>query len=141
MGRTAADDFCTKQTGADRTGPAGPRRGVAFAPLKVAPAADHGALTSWLGLSGRRYVVSVYAPASVPDYSDAVLIAVSRDRQGGRRILAIGTGAPEPLAAMAGCDEIHVHLLARDAGDKARLLADLAVPALLRADAAAALCA
>ena len=74
----------------------------------------------------------------MPDYGDAVLIAVGRDRQGGRRILAVGTGSPEPLAALAGCEEIHVHLLARDAGEKARLLADLALPALQglnRADA------
>jgi hypothetical protein len=105
---------------------------VSFAPLKAAPAADFGGLTSWRGLSGRRYIVSVYHPASVPDYGDAVLIAVGRDRQGGRRILAVGTGSPEPLAAIAGCQEIHVHLLARDAGEKAQLLADLALPALKR---------
>lgn len=103
---------------------------VALAPLKAADAVSFGGLTSWRGLSGRRYVVSVYHPASVPDYGDAVLIAVGRDRQGGRRILAVGTGSPEPLAALAGCVEIHVHLLARDAGEKVRLLADLALPAL-----------
>jgi hypothetical protein len=101
-----------------------------FAPLKAADAVSFGGLTSWRGLSGRRYIVSVYHPASVPDYGDAVLIAVGRDRHGGRRILAVGTGSPEPLAALAGCVEIHVHLLARDAGEKARLLADLALPAL-----------
>ncbi|MBU3730056.1 MAG: hypothetical protein FGM26_00750 [Beijerinckiaceae bacterium] len=105
---------------------------VTLAPLKVAPEADFGGFTSWRGLSGRRYIVSVYHPASVPDYGDAVLIAVGRNRHGGRRILAVGTGSPEPLAAIAGCDEIHVHLLARDVGDKARLLADLALPALKR---------
>lgn len=103
---------------------------VAHAPLEAATAAGFGGLTSWRGLSGRRYIVSVYHPASVPDYGDAVLIAVGRDRHGGRRILAVGTGSPEPLAAIAGCTEIHVHLLARDAGEKARLLADLTLPAL-----------
>lgn len=111
---------------------------VAHTPLKAATSAGFGGMTSWRGLSGRRYIVSVYHPASVPDYGDAVLIAVGRDRQGGRRILAVGTGSPEPLAALAGCEEIHVHLLARDAGEKARLLADLALPALQglnRADA------
>ena len=105
---------------------------VTLAPLKAASEADFGGFTSWRGLSGRRYVVSVYHPASVPDYGDAVLIAVGRNRQGGRRILAVGTGSPEPLAALPGCVEIHVHLLARDAGEKARLLADLALPALRR---------
>lgn len=105
---------------------------VALAPLKAAPEADLAGFTSWRGLSGRRYIVSVYHPASVPDYGDAVLIAVGRDRQGGRRILAVGTGSPEPLAAIAGCVEIHVHLLARDVGEKAQLLADLALPALKR---------
>ena len=105
---------------------------VTLAPLKAASEADFGGFTSWRGLSGRRYVVSVYHPASVPDYGDAVLIAVGRNRQGGRRILAVGTGSPEPLAALPGCVEIHVHLLARDAGEKAQLLADLALPALRR---------
>ena len=111
---------------------------VAYAPLKATGDVSFGGMTSWRGLSGRRYIVSVYHPASVPDYGDAVLIAVGRNRQGGRRILAVGTGSPEPLAALAGCEEIHVHLLARDAGEKARLLADLALPALQslnRADA------
>ena len=105
---------------------------VTLAPVKAASEADFGGFTSWRGLSGRRYVVSVYHPASVPDYGDAVLIAVGRNRQGGRRILAVGTGSPEPLAALPGCVEIHVHLLARDAGEKAQLLADLALPALRR---------
>ena len=105
---------------------------VTLAPLKAASEADFGGFTSWRGLSGRRYVVSVYHPASVPDYGDAVLIAVGRNRQGGRRILAVGTGSPEPLAALPGCVEIHVHLLARDAGEKAQLLADLALPTLRR---------
>ena len=105
---------------------------VTLAPLKAASEADFGGFTSWRGLSGRRYVVSVYHPASVPDYGDAVLIAVGRNRQGGRRILAVGTGSPEPLAALPGCVEIHAHLLARDAGEKAQLLADLALPALRR---------
>lgn len=114
-----AGTICTK---AEKT--------VVLAPLKAADTVAFGGLTSWRGLSGRRYVVSVYHPASVPDYGDAVLIAVGRDRHGGRRILAVGTGSPEPLAALAGCVEIHVHLLARDAGEKARLLADLALPAL-----------
>ena len=105
---------------------------VTLAPLKAAAEADFGGFTAWRGVSGRRYIVSVYHPASVPDYGDAVLIAVGRNRQGGRRILAVGTGSPEPLAALPGCVEIHVHLLARDAGEKAQLLADLALPALRR---------
>ena len=109
-----------------------PTKTVAFAPLQAVGPTEFGGLTSWRGVSGRRYVVSVYHPTSVPDYGDAVLIAVGRDRQGGRRILAVGTGSPEPLAALAGCQEIHVHLLARDAGEKAQLLADLALPALKR---------
>lgn len=97
---------------------------VAIAPLRATKAVHCRSMTAWRGRSGRRYIVSIYEPDAVPDYGDAILIAVARTRHG-RRILGIGTGSAAPLAALAGCCEIHVHLLACNAGRKARLLADL----------------
>ena len=102
---------------------------IAIAPLRAAKAAHCRTMMAWHGRSGRRYIVSIYDPAAVPDYGvpdcgDAVLIAVARTRHG-RRILGIGTGSAAALAAMPRCREIHVHLLARGTDSKARLLADL----------------
>ena len=95
-----------------------------IAPLKSAKAAHFDGLTSWRGRSGRRYIVSVYDNGDVPDYPDAVLIAVGRSRPEGRRILAVATDA-QTLSDLPGCREIHVHLLARNADDRHRILADL----------------
>lgn len=76
---------------------------------------------SWRGRSGRRYVVSVYPADSAPDYRDAVVLHVAR-RGGLRQITSLG---PAPCAAEDGVDEIHFHLLARDARERAGVVADL----------------
>lgn len=89
--------------------------------------------TAWRGRSGRRYVVSSY-PADGQDalaFSDAVLIAVDRDRQ----IVALADSGPWGLeaameswrrdAVAAGACEIHVHLIAPDREARQRVIADL----------------
>jgi hypothetical protein len=65
----------------------------------------------WFGGSGRRYPVSVYAPASVPAYDLAVSLYVKQTSEG-PKVLAISAGlANEP--APSGTDEVHVHVVER----------------------------
>jgi hypothetical protein len=90
---------------------------------------------SWAGLSGKAYVFSVFPPSACPAFCDAVLLAVTRDDDGRRRILAaLDTGAfPEPVLARAEREfgslaealEFHVHLLARSSAERRMALADL----------------
>jgi len=65
----------------------------------------------WFGGSGRRYPVSVYAPAAVPPYDLAISLYVRRSADG-PKVFAISAGlADEP--APAGTDEVHVHVVER----------------------------
>jgi hypothetical protein len=90
---------------------------------------------SWIGLSGRRYVFSVYPAADCPAFRDAVLLAAVRDMAGQRRaILARDTGAfPEPVIAKARREltpygpglEFHLHLTAASPAERAATVADL----------------
>ena len=53
---------------------------------------------SWIGLSGRRYVFSVYPASDCPAFRDAVLLAVVRDMTGPAVVSVRETGAfPEPV--------------------------------------------
>lgn len=65
----------------------------------------------WFGGSGRRYPVSVYAPAAVPAYDLAVSLYVKRSAEG-PQVLAISAGLAND-AAPAGTDEVHVHVVER----------------------------
>src|SRR5580693_6028567 len=77
---------------------------------------------SWAGLSGRRYIFSVYPWSECPAFCHAVLIAAVSDKFGRRRSVSIfDTGVfPEPVLMQAKRDlgshngrlEIHMHLLA-----------------------------
>ena len=90
---------------------------------------------SWRGASGRRYIVSVYDPATCPAYCDAVLIAAAARPEGRRRPLALlDTGAfPEPILARARASpppiaerlEFHLHLLAASPAERGAALDDL----------------
>jgi hypothetical protein len=92
---------------------------------------------SWRGLSGRRYVFSVYAPSKCPAFCNAVLLAAVIDHTGRRRMVSVReTGAfPEPvikraeleLSGYCGRLEFHVHLLASTPAKRDAVLADLAV--------------
>ncbi len=90
---------------------------------------------SWKGVSGKSYVFTVYSWPDCPAFCDAIVLAVSRNARGERRILsAFDTGPfPEPVLARAQSDlvrrgrtlEFHVHLLAREASERRAALADL----------------
>jgi hypothetical protein len=92
---------------------------------------------SWIGLSGRRYIFSVYPAADCPAFRDAVLLAVVRDMMGQRRVVSVWeTGAfPEPVVAKAQRKlrafgpgvEFHLHLLTTSAVERTATLADLAI--------------
>lgn len=82
---------------------------------------------AWTGASGRRYVVSVHARHGLPDFSDAVLLAVAVDEAGGLTLLdtRVSEDGLDDWPALATADEVHVHLLARRPEDRARVAADL----------------
>ena len=92
---------------------------------------------SWIGLSGRRYIFSVYEAADCPAFRDAILLAVVRDIMGQRRVVSVSeTGAfPEPVVAQAQRElsaygpgvEFHLHLVTNATGGHAATIADLAI--------------
>lgn len=98
---------------------------------------------AWRGVSGRRYVCSVFAidpidpEAGLPDYTDVVALAVARDESGARRCLSVFMrGATADLVAQkhfvaaalaAGAVEWHIHLLAAGKQER-RLIADDILP-------------
>lgn len=102
-------------------------------PLRSTAGLGERRFTAWRGRSGRRYVASVF---SVTDdhalgFSDAVLLAVSEDRQ----IIAARESGPFGIEAaltrwrrsvvLAGASEIHIHLLAEDGLRRRAALLDL----------------
>ena len=92
---------------------------------------------SWTGLSGRRYVFSVYQASTCPAFCHAVLLAGVRGGPGRLRVVAArDTGAfPEPVVARAQREfraygpslEFHLHLLPSSQADRAATIADLAI--------------
>lgn len=111
-------------------------RAVANAELAaLAGEALAGRFRHWRGLSGRRYVFSVYDPASCPAYGDAVLIVATVDASGERRIVSIADTGALPEIAVAGARRIaaslearvecHVHLLAASRFGREAAIADL----------------
>lgn len=69
----------------------------------------------WRGLSGRRYIHTIYAASECPPLPGSVFVAVGRDAQGQRRPLAAGRlSALWDLSNQVAieCNEVHVHLLA-----------------------------
>jgi hypothetical protein len=125
------------------------------APASIAPSGDGGAhrdggalaalagmpfsarFSSWTGVSGRRYVFSVYPASTCPAFCYAVLLAAVRDGPGRLRVVSTrGTGAfPEPVIARAQRElrnfgprlEFHLHLLPSSPADRAATIADLAI--------------
>lgn len=92
---------------------------------------------SWIGLSGRRYIFSVYQAGDCPAFRDAVLLAAVRDMTGQRRVVSVWeTGAfPEPVVAEAQHElspygpgvEFHLHLLTTSPAERRATVADLAI--------------
>jgi hypothetical protein len=113
----------------------GARGGSSLAALEGMPISSR--FCSWVGLSGRRYVFSVYPASECPAFRDAVLLAVVRDMTGQRRVVSVReTGSfPEPALAEAQREftafgpglEFHLHLLSTSAAERAAIVADLAI--------------
>lgn len=105
----------------------------ATAGLRQAPLA----LSAWRGRSGRRYVVGVHPleATDVLDVTDAVILAVRRDRDGVAQVIDIATAGSRPLAQarerwMAavrerGATEMHVHRLAEGEDERLAIIEDL----------------
>jgi hypothetical protein len=88
----------------------------------------------WRGVSGKKYIHSVYAVEDCPPLPGAIYVAVRR--QGNlRTVMALGRFMPfwdnvvtgRSLARLhaAGVNEIHVHLLAKSPDQCEVILADL----------------
>ncbi|MGB7976874.1 MAG: hypothetical protein WCF81_21560 [Roseiarcus sp.] len=111
------------------------RRGSSLAALEGMPISSR--FCSWIGLSGRRYVFSVYPASECPAFRDSVLLTVVRDMTGRRRVMSVReTGLfPEPVVEKAQREfrafgpgvEFHLHLLATSPTERAATVADLAI--------------
>jgi hypothetical protein len=65
----------------------GDRSGSSLAALEGMPISSR--FCSWVGLSGRRYVFTVYPASECPAFRDAVLMTVIRDLTGQRRVVSV----------------------------------------------------
>jgi hypothetical protein len=111
------------------------RSGSSLAALDGMPISSR--FCSWVGLSGRRYVFSVYPASECPAFRDAVLLAVVRDMTGQRRVVSMGETGPFPepvvekaqraLRAFGAGLEFHLHLLAGSPVERQATVADLTI--------------
>ena len=129
LSESAAAQWIAPMSGQDKT------RGASLKALAGMPIASR--FCSWIGLSGRRYVFSVYPASECPAFPDAVLMAVVRDMTGRRCVVSARDtgGFPEPVVASAQRElrafgpglELHLHLLAASPAERAATVADLAI--------------
>jgi hypothetical protein len=95
-------------------------------------------LRAWRGRSGRRYVVSVYPLDEADDgYAGALLLAVARDPEGRRHLVAARESGAAAVsgyngqwlsaARERGANELHIHLLAASHAERRSTLDDLGV--------------
>ena len=92
---------------------------------------------AWRGRSGRRYEVSAYEASAAPDYAGVVALAVRRTPDGRLTMLGAVARDSEDVSlvanpAFARADEIHLHLLAENEAERAKVVRDLAGEAPLR---------
>ena len=85
----------------------------------------------WTGLSGKRYIHSVYSAENCPPLPGAIYVVVHRRQCGSRVPVRMGRFSPLwdfplPVDANDSDYEIHVHLLAGDENQTARVYDDLA---------------
>ncbi len=93
---------------------------------------------SWRGRSGRRYICSVFPvdvaahDAGLPDFAEAVVIAVRFEANGVRHVVAIfqcehgaGRVARHAFVTAAGAQQWHVHLLTADPQKRRAALEDI----------------
>jgi hypothetical protein len=89
----------------------------------------------WRGASGRRYLHSVYTLIGCPAMPQANYILVRRHDDGTRTPLAFGQAKDDATSlnlahlrhqgAKLGANEVHIHLLAETAEERAAVEADL----------------
>lgn len=122
----------TSQADASETALTGPAEEPA---LVCAEAAFDQAFHYWRGASGRRYLHSVYSLVGCPALPQANYILVRRHEDGTREALAFGDTKDDAISlnlaylrhagAKIGANEVHIHLLAETAHDRALVEADL----------------
>ncbi len=122
----------TSQADASETALMGPAEEPA---LVCAEAAFDQAFHYWRGASGRRYLHSVYSLVGCPALPQANYILVRRHEDGSREALAFGDTKDDAISlnlahlrhagAKIGANEVHIHLLAETAHDRALVEADL----------------
>jgi hypothetical protein len=116
--------------------------------LVCAEAAFAQAFHYWRGASGRRYLHSVYTLVGCPGLPQANYILVRRYDDGSRVALAFGQTKDDAVSlnlahlrhegAKCGANEVHIHLLAATAHDRALVEADLSAAHTRRVGAHAA---
>ena len=89
----------------------------------------------WRGLSGRRYVHTIYDLVTCPRLPACTYVLVRRDASGTRHPLRIGTVSAQAWslnlaeirhrAAQLGANEVHAHLIAGDTETRSRIASDL----------------
>lgn len=94
-------------------------------------------LSSWRGRSGRRYVVGVHplSEAEMLDVTEAIIMAVRRDGEGGAQLIDIATTGSTPRQGARarwvssvrarGATEMHVHRLAEGEEERRAIVEDL----------------
>jgi len=117
---------------ANETAPWGPADEPA---LVCAEARFAQAFHYWRGASGRRYLHSVYTLIGCPAMPQANYILVRRRDDGTRTPLAFGQATDDASSlnhahlrhqgARLGANEVHIHLLAETAEERAAVEADL----------------
>lgn len=135
----------TSQADASETAPWGPADEPA---LVCAEEAFSQAFHYWRGASGRRYLHSVYTLVGCPALPQANYILVRQYEDGTREALAFGETKDDAVTlnlahlrhegAKCGANEVHIHLLAKTASERALVEADLASAHMRRRTAKAA---
>jgi hypothetical protein len=103
-------------------------------PPALAAAGIKSRFHAWRGISGRRYLTTVYDAGQAPAYEGAIIVLARRE---GDVRLAVWAGrspaSPRALARLAQmkqAEEVHVHLIAEHEQDRAAVEADLTSPAM-----------
>jgi len=111
------------------------RRALSPAPAVGIAFDDAARCQLWRGVSGRRYVHTVYSLIECPPVPKATYLLVRRKDNGSRQVLHIGSGestAPtlnlariRQLGASLGANEVHVHFLAETESQRRLVTCDL----------------
>jgi hypothetical protein len=111
------------------------RRALPPAPAVGIAIDDAARCQVWRGVSGRRYVHTVYSLIECPPVPKATYLLVRRRDNGSRQVLHIASGessAPtlnlarvRQLGASLGANEVHVHFLAETESQRRLVTCDL----------------